>query len=93
MECCVRNLVGPGKCGCWTCKRDRALRRTWTWVWITVVMGAIVLALSFFAPSAECHPPGRCYGGCVLGAGCGTGPGCACVPSLPGSPLGTCVGG
>lgn len=95
MPYCMAHLMGTRRCGCALCKRSRKIRRENNLlVWGCVLGFLLVVGLGVFkARSAECHSPGNCSGGCVLGTGCGTGPGCACVPSLPGSPLGTCVGG
>jgi len=91
---CIAQIVGRDQCGCAYCESDIATRRARVWIYVTAAFIAIFLLFAIFAaPEAQCQRPGNCYGGCVLGTGCGTGPGCACVPSLPGSPLGTCVGG
>jgi hypothetical protein len=89
---CVSDIVGRAGCECGRCQ---ARRRSTLVVWVATAAIVVVLLLGSLVAvkTARCQRPGNCWGSCVVGAGCGTGPGCACVPSLPGSPLGTCVGG
>jgi hypothetical protein len=83
------------KCGCPLCVQSRKIRRQNNALVIGGILAfVLVVAVSLFASrSAECHPPGNCWGFCTVGTTCGTGPGCGCVPRFPDSPTGVCVGG
>lgn len=94
MPYCMAHLVGIKKCDCAMCKRSRKIHRENSLlVWGCVLAFLLVSCVAFFSKGAECKPPNNCFGACIIGTSCGNGPGCGCVPNLPGSPLGTCVGG
>jgi hypothetical protein len=88
---CLAHLVGRKGCKCPMCRNELKIRRHNNWiVWGSVLLFAIVVGLGLFsARSADCR--GTCFGTCNTNVGC-PGANCGCVPTMPRSPLGTCVG-
>lgn len=91
---CIADLAGRKRCRCPMCRNELKIRRANNLiVWGSIVAFFLVAGLGIFsARSADCYR-GNCWGSCIVGTACGTGPGCGCVPTMPNSPLGTCVGG